>query len=113
MADTLENRIITENDGNEVAMTTAGAWDTTILSFTICNNSDGNSSDTLIDIYVKDYNGGSPVTYYLYKNLSLPAASTFEHIAKVVMDDNDALYFDAVSTSSQIEAICSYLKQTA
>ena len=110
MADTLENRIVTENDGHETALSTAGAWDTTILSFTLCNNAD--STDTNLDIYIKD-NSNSNTVYYIYKTLSLPAGATFEHTAKIVLDDNDVLYFDAVSTSAQIEGICSYLKQTS
>jgi len=48
---------------------------------------------------------------YLYKTLSLPSKSTFEHNDKIVLDDNDDLYYDPVA-SIQIEAVCSYLKQT-
>ena len=80
----------------------------TILSFTICNNHA--TTDTTVDVYIKD-SSNSDKFYYLYKTLSLPAKSTFEHTAKVILDDNDDLYYDPVA-SVQIEAVCSYLKQT-
>ena len=107
MADILMSHICTENDGNETALTVAGSFDITVLSFTLCNNS---TTDTLLDIYIKD-SSNSDKKYYLYKNISLPAQSTFEHTDKIILDDNDDLGFDP-TVATQVEGICSYLKQT-
>ena len=107
MADILQSTVASVNNGAETAMTVAGSYDVTVLSFTICNNS---TTDTTIDVYIKD-SSDSDKKYYLYKTLSLPGKSTFEHTAKVILDDNDDLYYDPVA-SVQIEAVCSYLKQT-
>jgi len=107
MADILLNHFASVSDGAETALTIAGSFDVTILSFTICNNG---ASDTTVDVYIKD-SSNSDKKYYLYKTLSLPSKSTFEHNDKIVLDDNDDLYYDPVA-SIQIEAVCSYLKQT-
>ena len=107
MADTLQSTVASVSNGAETALTVAGSYDVTILSFTICNNS---TTDTTIDVYIKD-SSDSDKKYYLYKTLSLPSKATFEHSDKIVLDDNDDLYYDPVA-SIQIEAVCSYLKQT-
>ena len=109
MADILQSTVASVGNGAETALTVAGSYDVTILSFTICNNHA--TTDTTVDVYIKD-SSNSDKFYYLYKTLSLPAKSTFEHTAKVILDDNDDLYYDPASTSIQIEAVCSYLKQT-
>tara|TARA_R100001039_G_C1791470_1_gene72872 strand:- start:82 stop:408 length:327 start_codon:yes stop_codon:yes gene_type:complete len=108
MADILLNHFASVSNGAETALTIAGSFDVTILSFTICNNHA--TTDTTVDVYIKD-SSNSDKFYYLYKTLSLPAKSTFEHTDKIVLDDNDDLYYDPVA-SIQIEAVCSYLKQT-
>ena len=107
MADILLNHFASVSNGAETALTIAGSFDVTILSFTICNNG---ASDTTVDVYIKD-SSDSDKKYYLYKTLSLPSKATFEHSDKIVLDDNDDLYYDPVA-SIQIEAVCSYLKQT-
>jgi len=108
MADILLNHFASVSNGAETALTIAGSFDVTILSFTICNNHA--TTDTTVDVYIKD-SSNSDKFYYLYKTLSLPAKSTFEHTDKIVLDDNDDLYYDPAA-SIQIEAVCSYLKQT-
>ena len=109
MADILLSHFGSTSNGSETALTIAGSFDVTILSFTICNNHA--TTDTTVDVYIKD-SSNSDKKYYLYKTLSLPAKSTFEHTDKIILDDNDDLYYDPVSTSIQIEGVCSYLKQT-
>ena len=107
MADTLRNHFGTVNDGSEEALTVASSGQITILSILICNKS---ATDTLIDIYWDD-NSDSNNKKYLYKSMSFPGESTFEHTDKVVLDANDILYYDT-TVSTQVEAVCSYLLQT-
>ena len=92
MADILQSTVASVSNGAETAMTVAGSYDVTVLSFTICNNS---TTATTIDVYIKD-SSNSDKKYYLYKTLSLPGKSTFEHTAKVILDDNDDLYLSLI-----------------
>ena len=113
MADTLRNHFGTNDAVGEKAMTVASAGTITILSFLLCNNTEDH--DVVLDIYWDD-NSDSSNQRFLYKSLSLPAASTFEHSDKIILAANDVLYYNMTSrtpdSSAPTQFATSYLLQT-
>ena len=78
----------------------------TVISISICNTS--TSVDNTFDI-VHTVNGGG-TAFFIYLNQSLPAASTFIHNDKIVVDDTDEIWVKA-DGSADLDVIVSYLQQ--
>ena len=106
MADTLTAKYTKIESTSAVAVTTAGAWTTTVLSLSICNIT---STDITYDMYVTDNSGSS--NFYVYDDQSLPGPSTFMHNSKIVLEANDVVY---IQTSANVATtvVASVLKQT-
>jgi hypothetical protein len=95
------------NLGSLTAVLTVTSGHTyTILSFSICNTSASNdeSFSCIVD------NGGGGADAYIYLTQSLPAASTFVHSDKIIMNADDHLSFVTASTSD-CDILISYLDQ--
>ena len=94
MADTLTAKYTKIESTSAVAVTTAGAWTTTVLSLSICNIT---STDITFDMYVTD-NSESNAAYYI-------------HNSKIVLEANDVVY---IQTSANVATtvVASVLKQT-
>jgi len=109
MADTLDSKFVSSS-GDATAMTDAlSSGPTTVLNFTIVNNS-ATTNDTF-DVYIRENNSGTTSNwYYIYKSQPIPFESTFEHTDKIILEATDVLYYDPAG-SVQIEAITAVLKQ--
>ena len=113
MADTLVSNYLTIGSTSATEIIVAGAWTSTVLSITICDNStNGNTFDLYIDPAATGTGDNSGNAVYLYKAQSLPGASTFEHTAKIVLHSNDKIYLTMASTNQVCTSVSS-LKQTA
>jgi hypothetical protein len=77
----------------------------TVISIIICETA---GADETFDVLHTAAGGSSGV--YIYKTQSLPANSTFEHTAKIVVDDTDEIWVKA-GGSADIDVIVSYLQQ--
>ena len=75
-------------------------------SQTVCNTS--TSVNNTIDILHTAAGGSSGV--YIYLNQSLPAAATFIHNDKIVVDDTNEIWVIA-DGSADLDVIVSYLQQ--
>mgnify|MGYP003641059807 FL=1 len=93
-------------DSNEHIVCAAPSNDTvTILSITICERA---GADEAFNLFARD--GAGSTDTYIYDSQSLPAASTFEHTSKLVLETTDDLViqFDSSATA---DVIVSYLQQ--
>ena len=78
----------------------------TVISISICNTS--TSVNNTFDIVHTTAGGSSPI--FIYLDQSLPAASTFIHNDKIVVDDTDEIWVKA-DGSADLDVIVSYLQQ--
>ena len=105
-ADNLSRTLVAQTGTSQSVLMTTDAADTkTVLSFTICNQN--TTTATNFDIQLRN---SSNAEYLLYKNQSLPAKSTFEHNDKIILQDDETIYFDQTG-SLDVGIVCSYLVQ--
>jgi len=121
MADTLKRYYLTSNAGNEVKLIdgAGAAYTYTVLSISICNTHA--STDNTFSLWINDTEGGQGLTagsasavnsnFYIYKNQSIPAQSTFIHNDKIIVADQDELAFIPTTDSSDLHICVSYLQQ--
>ena len=107
MADVLKVKFTAVDDTNgEEIICAAPSNDTvTVLSITICERA---GADEAFNIFARD--GAGSTDTYIYDSQSLPAASTFEHTSKIVLESTDDLViqFDSAATA---DVVVSYLQQ--
>ena len=106
MADLLKVKFTAVGDANEHIICAAPSGDTvTVLSITICERA---GADELFNIFARD--GAGSTDTYIYDSQSLPAAATFEHTSKIVLETTDDLViqFDSSATA---DVVVSYLQQ--
>ena len=94
------------DDTGAVCMDGVSGDSQTVLSISVCNTS--TSVDNTIDILHTAHGGGSGV--YIYLNQSLPAAATFIHNDKIVVDDTNEIWVIA-DGSADLDVIVTYLQQ--
>ena len=105
-ADNLSRTLVAQRGTSQSVIITTDATDTkTVLSFTICNQN--TTTATNFDIQLRN---SSNAEYLLYKNQLLPAKSTFEHNDKIILQDDETIYFDQTG-SLDVGIVCSYLVQ--
>ena len=107
MADRLlTKRTLIQNTTGAVVMDGVAGDSQTVLSVSICEISD---VAELFDLWVGASGGGS--AFYIYKNQSIPANSTFVHNDKIVIDDTDELWCKVSTGTGNLDVIVSYLQQ--
>ena len=105
-SDNLSRTLVAQTGTSQSVLMTSDAADTkTVLSFTICNQN--TTTDTTFEVQLRKSDNDE---FLLYKNVALPAKSTFEHTDKIILQDDETIYFDQAD-SLDISLICSYLVQ--
>ena len=120
---TFDPNYITTNAGNEIKLIdgAGSAYTYTVLSISICNTHA--STNNQFSLWINDTEGGQGLVagsassvnsnFYIYKNQSIPAESTFVHNDKIIVADQDELALIPVTDSSALHICVSYLEQTS
>ena len=116
MADTLEvgfatvgNNSIADPFTNRLIDGAAGET-YTVLSISICQT---NTNETpQMSIFVTD-NDGSGTRRHIFKNVSMPPRTSFEHTDKIILEGDDELFIISETIDGDSDVVVTYLKQTS
>ena len=114
MADTLEvayNTIIYSSIHADRLIINGVAGETyTVLAIQMCHT--GATEVPQVSIFTTAA-GGSGTRRHIFKNVTMPPKSSFEHKDKIIIEGTDELYIVSETGDGDIDTVVTYLKQTS